>query len=34
MNDDRVSNVLKKYKNIYYKLTPLGILLPSSVTNN
>ena len=34
MNDDRVSNVLKKYKNVYYKLTPLGILLPSSVTNN
>ena len=30
---DRVINSLKKYKNIIYKITPLGILFPSSVTN-
>ena len=33
INDDRILNVLKKHKNIYYNLTPIGILFPSSVTN-
>ena len=26
--------MLKKHKNVYYKLTPIGILFPSSVTNS
>ena len=34
INDDRILNILKKHKNIYHKLTPLGILFPSSVTND
>ena len=34
INDDRVLNILKKYKHSYYELTPLGILFPSSITNN
>ena len=34
INDDRILNILKKHKNIYYKLTPLDILFPSSVTND
>ena len=31
---DRVTNILKKYKNVIYKITPLGILFPASVTND
>ena len=34
INDDRILNKLKKNKNFYYKLTPIGILFPSSVTND
>ena len=34
IKDDRVTNVLKKYKNVIYKITPLGILFPASVTND
>ena len=34
INDDRVINIFKKYSNVYYKLTPTGLLFPSSVTNN
>ena len=34
INDDRLLNILKKHKNVYYKLTPIGILFPSSTTNN
>ena len=34
INDDRILNILKKHKNIYYILTPLDILFPSSVTND
>ena len=26
--------MLKRHKNVYYKLTPIGILFPSSVTNS
>ena len=33
INDDRILNNLKKYKNVYYKVTPLGILFPTSITN-
>ena len=32
--DDRVLNILKKYKNVRYRLTPLGILFPASVKND
>ena len=34
INDDRILNIFKKHKNIYYKLTPIGILFPSSVKND
>ena len=34
IENDRVTNILKKYKNVIYKITPLGILFPASVTNN
>ena len=34
IKDDRVTNILKKYKNVAYKITPLGILFPASVTND
>ena len=29
-----VGNILKKHKNVLYKLTPLGILFPASIKNN
>ena len=32
--DDRIINTLKKYKYIVYKITPLGMLFPATVTNN
>ena len=31
--DDRVINILKKYKNVIYKVTPLGLLFPASIKN-
>ena len=34
INNNRISNILKKYKNVYYKLTPLGILFPASIKND
>ena len=34
IEDDRVLNMLKKYKNISYKLTPLRILFPASIKND
>ena len=34
INDDRILNILTKHKKIQYKLTSLGILLLSSVTND
>ena len=34
IEDDRVLNELKKYKNPAYKLTPLGIFFPTSVKND
>ena len=30
INNDRTLNMLIKHKNIYYKLTPIGILFSSS----
>ena len=32
INDDRILNTLKKHKNVYYRLTLIGILFPLSVT--
>ena len=34
IKDDRITNLLKKYKNVVYKITPLGILFPASITND
>ena len=34
IEDDRVVNMLKKDKNVTYKLTLLGILFPASIKNN
>ena len=34
IEDDRVVNILKKQKNVLYKLTLLGILFPASIKNN
>ena len=34
INDDRVLNILKMHKNVYYELTSLCTLFPLSVTNN
>ena len=34
INDDRILNILKKHKNIYCKLTHIGLLFPSSITND
>ena len=31
IEDDRVINILKKYKNVIYKVTPLGLLFPASI---
>ena len=34
INDDRILNTLRKHKNVYNRLTPIGILFSSSVTND
>ena len=35
IKDNRVTNIFKKkYKNVIYKITPLGILFPASVTSD
>ena len=34
INNDRILNILKKHENIHFKLTPIGILFPSSVKND
>ena len=34
IEDDRVLNMLKKHKNVIYKLTPIGILFPASIQND
>ena len=30
INDDRILNTLKKYRNVGYKITPLGLLFPAT----
>ena len=34
ISDDTVLNLLKRYKNVAYKITPIGILFPATVTND
>ena len=34
INDDTVLNLLKIYKNVAYKITPIGLLFPATVTND
>ena len=34
IEDDRAINMLKKHKNVTYKLTPLGILFPALIKND
>ena len=34
VEDDRVLNMLKKHKNVMYKLTPLGVLFQASIKND
>ena len=34
LEDDRKLNILKKYKNVLYRVTPLGLLFPATITNN
>ena len=34
ITNDTVLNLLQKYKNFAYKVTPLGLLFPASITNN
>ena len=31
IEDDRILNALKKYKNVIYRITPLALLFPASV---
>ena len=32
--DHRILNMLKRHKNVVYRLTPLGLLFPASVKND
>ena len=34
LENDRILNVLKRYKNVMYKATPLGLLFPASIKND
>ena len=34
IRDDTILNQLKKYKNVVYKITSLGMLFPSSIKND
>ena len=34
IDNDRILNILKKYKNVRYRLTPLGLLFPASTKND
>ena len=33
LNDEKILNQLKKYKNVVYKITLLGVLFPASIKN-
>ena len=34
INDDRIINILKKYKNVVYKIILLGLLFPATIKND
>ena len=34
IKDDTVINFLKKYKNVVYKIIPLGLLFPATIKND
>ena len=34
IKDNNIINLLKKYKNVVYKITPIGLLFPASLTND
>ena len=34
IEDDRILNILKRYKNAVYRLTPFGLLFPASLKNS
>ena len=34
IEDDKILNALKKYKNLIYKITLLGLLFPALIKNN
>ena len=34
IDNDRILNIFKKYKNVTYKLTPLGLLFSASIKND
>ena len=34
IEDDRIINIVKKYKNVVYKITQLGLLFPATLTND
>ena len=34
IEDDRIINIFKKCKNLVYKITPLGLLFPTSLKND
>ena len=34
LDDDRILNALKRYKNVMYKVTPLDLLSPASIKND
>ena len=34
IEDDRILNALKRYKNVLYKVTPLGLFFPASIRND
>ena len=34
IEDDRILNALKKYKNVLYRVMPLGLLFPASIKND
>ena len=34
IKDDTVINILKKYKNVVYKIIPLGLLFPATIKND
>ena len=34
ISGDRIINILKKYKNVVYKIIPLGLLFPATIKND